>query len=216
MPMRRGRSSQQWRDERFGATPFDTGGIVEYLTGREAAHGARGPTSGFASAAMRSTPTTSRSPFPSDRPQAAAPRPTQWIVDVPAEPRIAETLAAQVHYILDQSRWPIDSARLALVRTLVDSRGSLTSVALLRLGIGTRCGSSSSGMRSTSHHGYVPCCVSPAGADPWRRTTATVNSSISSPSITGIPATGPCRSDVADRGEWSTTSTGCGITQNGA
>ena len=88
-------------------------------------------------------------------------------LDVPAEPRLAKTIQAQLHYILinrdDQAIHPGSrSYERAWIRD-----GSLTSEALLRLGRADVVKEFIEWYaKAIREDGYVPCCVSAAGADP--------------------------------------------------
>ncbi len=95
---------------------------------------------------------------------AGAPR---FHLDLPAEPRIAKTLEAQLHYILVNKDSPaIHPGSRSYERSWIRD-GSLTSAALLRLGHASEV---KDFIDYYAKHlradGYVPCCVSPAGADP--------------------------------------------------
>jgi hypothetical protein len=88
-------------------------------------------------------------------------------LDLPAEPRIAKTIAAQLHYILVNKDGPaIHPGSRSYERSWIRD-GSLTSAALLRLG---KTDVVKEFIEYYAKHlradGYVPCCVGAAGADP--------------------------------------------------
>jgi len=90
-----------------------------------------------------------------------------FALTLPAEPRIAKTIAAQLHYILvNRDGAAIHPGSRSYERSWVRD-GSLTSAALLRLGrfdvVRDFIGYYAKHLRSD---GYVPCCVGAAGADP--------------------------------------------------
>ena len=95
------------------------------------------------------------------------PAPATFSLDVPAEPRIAKTIEAQLRYILlNRDDKAIHPGSRSYERSWIRD-GSLTSHALLRLGrydiVREYIEWYAKFIRDD---GYVPCCVSPAGADP--------------------------------------------------
>ena len=86
---------------------------------------------------------------------------------VPAEPRIANTIKAQLHYILlNRDDTAIHPGSRSYERSWIRD-GSLTSEALLRLGqYETVREFIEWYAKAIREDGYVPCCVSAAGADP--------------------------------------------------
>jgi hypothetical protein len=88
-------------------------------------------------------------------------------LDLPAEPRIAKTIDAQLRYILINKDGPaIHPGSRSYERSWIRD-GSLTSAALLRLGqrdvVKDFINYYAKHLRAD---GYVPCCVGAAGADP--------------------------------------------------
>lgn len=151
----------------FGATTYDGGDIVEYLrAGRlPAAQRVTDPV-GFPSAAMRfdEKEVTIRVPLGAAMPPLREP---QWTIDIPAEPRIAESIRANVDYILiNRDGAAIHPGSRSYERSWIRD-GSLTSAALLRLGYDDVVRQFIDYYaKYVAANGYVPCCVSPAGADP--------------------------------------------------
>jgi hypothetical protein len=97
---------------------------------------------------------------------ATANRPA-FSLSLPAEPRIAKTIDAQLKYILINKDGPaIHPGSRSYERSWIRD-GSLTSAAMLRLG---RRDEVRDFIEYYAKHlrddGYVPCCVGPAGADP--------------------------------------------------
>ncbi len=93
--------------------------------------------------------------------------PSTFAIEVPAEPRIAKSIEAQVRYILlNRDDKAIHPGSRSYERSWIRD-GSLTSDALLRLGrydiVREYVEWYAPFIRED---GYVPCCVSPAGADP--------------------------------------------------
>jgi hypothetical protein len=92
-------------------------------------------------------------------------------LEVPAEPRIAKTIAAQLNYILlNRDGAAIHPGSRSYERSWIRD-GSLTSEALLRLGqdevVREFIEWYAKAIRPDGNDaGYVPCCVSAAGADP--------------------------------------------------
>jgi hypothetical protein len=86
---------------------------------------------------------------------------------LPAEPRIAKTLEAQLNYILiNRDQRAIHPGSRSYERSWIRD-GSLTSEALLRLGQYAVVKEFIEWYaKAIREDGYVPCCVSPAGADP--------------------------------------------------
>lgn len=89
------------------------------------------------------------------------------VIDLPAEPRIAKTIDAQLEYILINKDGPaIHPGSRSYERSWIRD-GSLTSAALLRLG---KHDVVKDFIEYYARHlradGYVPCCVGAAGADP--------------------------------------------------
>jgi hypothetical protein len=152
----------------FGATLFESADISEYLrAGRLPSATEISDPSGFASAAMSFNAhdvTISMPLVPSKGANRAAPA-TQWKIDVPAEPRIAATLAAQLRYILiNMDGSSIQPGSRSYERSWIRD-GSLTSTALLRLGRRAEVKDFLEFYaKAVSPEGYVPCCVSTSGA----------------------------------------------------
>jgi hypothetical protein len=151
----------------FGATTFESADIVEYLEkgtlppAQEIADAA-----GFASAAMAFDGHDVTIQVPLGPPSTPRPAPSaQWKIDVPVEPRIAATLAAQLHYILVNMDGPsIQPGSRSYERSWIRD-GSLTSAALLRLGHRAEVREFLEFYaKAVSPEGYVPCCVSTKGA----------------------------------------------------
>ncbi|HVE72034.1 MAG TPA: amylo-alpha-1,6-glucosidase, partial [Thermoanaerobaculia bacterium] len=92
---------------------------------------------------------------------------TRFRLDLPAEPRIARTIAAQLNYILLNKDGPaIHPGSRSYERSWIRD-GSLTSEALLRLGQYDVVKQFIEWYaKAIREDGYVPCCVSAAGADP--------------------------------------------------
>ncbi|HEV7768761.1 MAG TPA: hypothetical protein VGQ76_27460 [Thermoanaerobaculia bacterium] len=154
----------------FGATRFEAADIIESL------HAGKLPDAqmiedeaGFASAAMgfdahdvtisvplgpQTTTTTNGQPATGN-----------WKIDVPADPRIRETLEAQLNYILINRDGPsIQPGSRSYERSWIRD-GSLTSAALLRLNHPeVVLDFLRFYAKAVSPTGYVPCCVSTAGA----------------------------------------------------
>lgn len=88
-------------------------------------------------------------------------------LDLPAEPRIAKTIAAQLQYILiNKDGAAIHPGSRSYERSWIRD-GSLTSEALLRLGRADVVREYIEWYaKSVRDDGYVPCCVSAAGPDP--------------------------------------------------
>jgi hypothetical protein len=150
----------------FGATTFESADIIEYLRAGTlpAARSVRDP-QGFASAAIAFerhdvTITVPLGPGAAEN-NTAAP----WRIDVPADPRIAETLEAQLRYILINRDGPsIQPGSRSYERSWIRD-GSLTSTALLRLGHRAEVKEFLEFYaKAVSPEGYVPCCVSTSGA----------------------------------------------------
>jgi hypothetical protein len=99
---------------------------------------------------------------PPAAPEAPAP---PVVIDVPAEPRIAKTLAAQLDYILINRDGPsIQPGSRSYERSWIRD-GSLTSAALLRLGHTAEVREFMEWYaKAIGDDGYVPCCVSTSGA----------------------------------------------------
>jgi hypothetical protein len=106
-----------------------------------------GPPQGEGSTANRQSPTAN------------------WQISVPAAPRIAETIAAQLRYILINRDGPsIQPGSRSYERSWIRD-GSLTSAALLRLGHVAEVREFMEWYaKAIGPDGYVPCCVSAAGA----------------------------------------------------
>jgi hypothetical protein len=151
----------------FGATRFEAADIIEFL------HAGKLPDAqeitdadGFASAAMAFddhdvTISVKLGPAPTNRQPPA----TNWKIDVPADPRIAATLQAQLRYILINRDGPsIQPGSRSYERSWIRD-GSLTSAALLRLGRRQEVREFLEFYaKAVSPEGYVPCCVSTKGA----------------------------------------------------
>ena len=88
-------------------------------------------------------------------------------LDLPAEPRLAKTLQHQLRYILiNRDQHAIHPGSRSYERSWIRD-GSLTSEALLRLGQYEVVKEFIEWYaKAIREDGYVPCCVSPAGADP--------------------------------------------------
>jgi len=86
-------------------------------------------------------------------------------IDVPADPRIAKTLAAQLNFILINRDGPsIQPGSRSYERSWIRD-GSLTSAALLRLGRTAEVREFMAWYaKAIGADGYVPCCVSASGA----------------------------------------------------
>jgi hypothetical protein len=86
-------------------------------------------------------------------------------IDVPAEPRIAQTIAAQLNYILINKDGPsLQPGSRSYERSWIRD-GALTSAALLRLGHTAEVREFMEWYaKAIRPDGYVPCCVSTAGA----------------------------------------------------
>jgi len=95
------------------------------------------------------------------------PTANHFALDVPAEPRIAKTIEAQLRYILtNRDDKAIHPGSRSYERSWIRD-GSLTSEALLRLGqYETVREYIEWYAKAIREDGYVPCCVSAAGADP--------------------------------------------------
>jgi hypothetical protein len=151
----------------FGATVFDEGEIIEHLRKGTlpAAQSVEDPF-GYASAAMRfdAHDVTIRIPLGPALPPVAA---SAWSIDVPSEPRIAESIRANVEYILiNRDGSAIHPGSRSYERAWIRD-GSLTSTAVLRLGHDDVVREFIEYYaRYVAESGYVPCCVGPAGADP--------------------------------------------------
>ncbi|MDP9190171.1 MAG: coagulation factor 5/8 type domain-containing protein [Acidobacteriota bacterium] len=152
----------------FGATSFQSADISEYLrSGRLPAATEVADSSGFASAAMSFDAhdvTISMPLDPSQGAKRAAPA-SPWRIDVPADPRIAKTLEAQLKYILiNMDGASIQPGSRSYERSWIRD-GSLTSTALLRLGRRAEVRDFLEFYaKAVSAEGYVPCCVSTSGA----------------------------------------------------
>jgi hypothetical protein len=152
----------------FGATAFEAADIVEFLE-----QGQLPPAqqitddTGFASAALAfdQHDITIQVQLGPPSPTNQQPATSNWRIDVPAEPRIAETLAAQLHYILVNMDGPsIQPGSRSYERSWIRD-GSLTSAALLRLGRRAEVRKFLEFYaKAVSPEGYVPCCVSTKGA----------------------------------------------------
>ena len=152
----------------FGATPFDSGEIVEHLrAGKLPEAQLVEDETGYASAAMRFdahdvTIRIALGPEATERVETP-----QWSIDVPAEARIAESIRANVDYILiNRDGHAIHPGSRSYERSWIRD-GSLTSLALLRLGYDAVVRQFIEYYAAhVAPDGYVPCCVGPAGADP--------------------------------------------------
>ena len=152
----------------FGATTFQSADISEFLrAGRLPTTTEVDDPSGFASAAMAfdAHDVTISIPLVPSQPLHRAPPASQWKIDVPADPRIAETLEAQLRYILiNMDGASIQPGSRSYERSWIRD-GSLTSTALLRLG---RRAELKDFLlfyaKAVAPNGYVPCCVSTSGA----------------------------------------------------
>jgi hypothetical protein len=152
----------------FGATSFESADISEYLrAGRLPAATEISDPSGFASAAMSfdAHDVTISMPLGPSQAVKREPPATNWKIDIPAEPRIAETLAAQLKYILiNMDGASIQPGSRSYERSWIRD-GSLTSTALLRLGRRAEVKDFLEFYaKAVSPEGYVPCCVSTRGA----------------------------------------------------
>jgi hypothetical protein len=152
----------------FGATTFQTADISEFLrAGRLPSAIAVDDPAGFASAAMSfdAHDVTISIPIgPLQSAKRATPA-SQWKIDVPADPRIAKTLEAQLRYILiNMDGASIQPGSRSYERSWIRD-GSLTSTALLRLGRRAEVKDFLQFYaKAVSPEGYVPCCVSTSGA----------------------------------------------------
>jgi hypothetical protein len=92
---------------------------------------------------------------------------TRFRLYLPAEPRIPQTIAAQLHFILiNRDGSAIHPGSRSYERAWIRD-GSLTSEALLRLGRPDVVKDFIEWYaKAIREDGYVPCCVSAAGADP--------------------------------------------------
>jgi hypothetical protein len=90
-----------------------------------------------------------------------------FALDLPAEPRLAKTIQAQLHYILiNRDGKAIHPGSRSYERSWIRD-GSLTSEALLRLDQYEVVKEFIEWYaKAIREDGYVPCCVSSAGADP--------------------------------------------------
>ena len=95
------------------------------------------------------------------------PTANSFSLDLPAEPRIAATITAQTNYILlNRDGFAIHPGSRSYERSWIRD-GSLTSEALLRLGRADVVREFIEWYaKAIREDGYVPCCVSAAGADP--------------------------------------------------
>jgi hypothetical protein len=151
----------------FGATRFEAADIIEFLhAGKLPEAQEIADSAGFASAAMAFdghdiTIKIQLGPASANRQIPA----TNWKIDVPAEPRIAATLQAQLRYILINRDGPsIQPGSRSYERSWIRD-GSLTSAALLRLGRRQEVREFLEFYaEAVSPEGYVPCCVSTKGA----------------------------------------------------
>lgn len=152
----------------FGATRFEAADIIEYLAAGKLpeAQDVRDDT-GFASAAMSfdAHDTTIKISLGPKNPTNRQPAIDNWRIDVPADPRIAATLKAQLHYILVNMDGPsIQPGSRSYERSWIRD-GSLTSAALLRLGRHAEVRRFLEWYaKAVAENGYVPCCVSTSGA----------------------------------------------------
>jgi hypothetical protein len=152
----------------FGATGFEVADIVEYLqTGKLPEAQDVTDSTGFASAAMAvdAHDVTIRIPLGPQSPTNQQPATSNWRIDVAADPRIGETLRAQLRYILINRDGPsIQPGSRSYERSWIRD-GSLTSEALLRLGRRNEVREFLEFYaKAVSPEGYVPCCVSTKGA----------------------------------------------------
>ncbi len=145
----------------FGVT---TENVVEEL------HAAKLPapqqaTGEFVSAAMSfdEHDVTIKIPLGPASPQPPVPSP--YVIDVPAAPLIAQTIAAQLKYILINKDGPsLQPGSRSYERSWIRD-GALTSVALLRLGHAAEVREFMEWYaKAIGADGYVPCCVSTSGA----------------------------------------------------
>ena len=100
-------------------------------------------------------------------PQPATSNQQPFTLSLPAEPRLAKTIAAQLRYILiNRDQLAIHPGSRSYERSWIRD-GSLTSEALLRLGEYDVVREFIEWYaKAIREDGYVPCCVSAAGADP--------------------------------------------------
>jgi hypothetical protein len=162
---------------KFGATTYDGGDVVEFLR-----RGVLPPAqsladpNGYASAAMEfdAEDVTISIPLGSSVPEwtrslRAGPeaQAQHFSLHLPADPRIEETLLAQLQYILiNRDGASIQPGSRSYERSWIRD-GSLTSTALLRLGHGSEVREFLEWYaRFVQPDGRVPCCVGPPGADP--------------------------------------------------
>ncbi len=170
----------------FGVTSFEAADIIEFLRAGKVPDAERA-SSDFISAAMTfdSHDVTITIPLPSPPPgggegqgegattRHTAPLPNPlpasgergFILDVPAEPRIAATIHKQLQYILINRDGPsIQPGSRSYERSWIRD-GSLTSAALLRLGRAREVREFLEWYANAiGENGYVPCCVSTRGA----------------------------------------------------
>ena len=152
----------------FGATRFEAADIVEHLLAGKlpGAQDVRDE-AGFASAAMAfdGHDVTIKIPLGPRGTASQQPATDNWRIDVPADPRIAATLRAQLHYILVNMDGPsIQPGSRSYERSWIRD-GSLTSAALLRLGHHAEVRTFLEWYaKAIAENGYVPCCVSTSGA----------------------------------------------------
>jgi len=105
--------------------------------------------------------------IPLSSPGNQQPATSNFSLDLPAEPRLAKTLDAQLRYILiNLDQKAIHPGSRSYERSWIRD-GSLTSEALLRMGQYEVVKEFIEWYaKAIREDGYVPCCVSPAGADP--------------------------------------------------
>jgi hypothetical protein len=150
----------------FGATRFEAADIIEYLQAGKLPE-AQDVTddAGFASAAMAFDAHDVTIKIRLGPPSTPGRQPGNWKIDVAADPRIGETLEAQLRYILINRDGPsIQPGSRSYERSWIRD-GSLTSAALLRLGRRAEVREFLEWYaKAVSPEGYVPCCVSTSGA----------------------------------------------------
>jgi hypothetical protein len=105
--------------------------------------------------------------LPLGKPSTQHPAPSTFSLTLPAEPRIPKTIAAQLDFILiNRDGAAIHPGSRSYERAWIRD-GALTSAALLRLGRGDVVREFIEWYaKAIRDDGYVPCCVSAAGADP--------------------------------------------------
>jgi Bacterial alpha-L-rhamnosidase 6 hairpin glycosidase domain len=150
----------------FGATRFEDADIIEFLRAGKLpeAQSIEDP-QGFASAVMSFDSDDVTISLRLGPPANRQPPTANWKIDVPADPRIEQTLRAQLDYILINRDGPsIQPGSRSYERSWIRD-GSLTSAALLRLNQTEVVREFLTWYaKAVAENGYVPCCVSTSGA----------------------------------------------------